>query len=222
MPTSSCGYINVIVRLVLDLKPKRILDIGPGWGTYGLLFRQSLDMCNQEAYAREDWQTEIIGIEVFEGYRTPLWDYAYNEVLIGDAVELAPEVGRCDLVLLGGVIEHLPKDKGMAFLDSLLSQCTYAILSTPYGHMTQEAAYGNEAERHLSGWSKRDFRKYHMVYRECLNGFVVLVSKSPIPRRVGRSTSHWVLARVYLARRLPMPIRRAYRRMKSLFTRSRR
>jgi hypothetical protein len=65
---------------------------------------------------------------------------------------------KFDLITLYGVIEHFPKKLGY----ELLERCEkltnkYILLETPNGFVEQGPEYGNEHQRHLSGWFPHDF-----------------------------------------------------------------
>ncbi|HUW59186.1 MAG TPA: class I SAM-dependent methyltransferase [Planctomycetota bacterium] len=214
MPISSPEKISTVMNFVTRMwpRPRRILDVGIGWGTYGLLCREHLDLVRRDPskYKRDDWQTEIVGVEVFEGYRNPVWDYAYDEVHVGDATTVVPRLGSFDLVLLCDVLEHLPKDVGRSFLENVLSQSSCVIVSSPRGYSEQDAApYGNEWQRHVSGWSKRDLRRCHRVYRRCGRGFVAFLSRGRLPNGVTRFS----LLKRRVAAHLPPWVVRAYSRL---------
>ena len=66
--------------------------------------------------------------------------------------------GQFDLVTMYGVIEHLPKRQGF----ELLERCEaitkhFLLLETPNGFVPQGPEFGNEHQRHLSGWFGHDF-----------------------------------------------------------------
>ncbi len=65
---------------------------------------------------------------------------------------------KFDLVTLFGVIEHFPKRIGYELLEKC-EQLTskYILLETPNGFVEQGPEYGNEFQRHLSGWFPHDF-----------------------------------------------------------------
>jgi len=218
MPISAPEKLSAVMTFVVGItpQPKRILDVGPGCGVHGMLCRTQLDMTNPRRYEKEHWQTEIIGVEVFEAYRNPIWDFVYDQVLIGDAVEVAPKLGAFDLVLLCDVLEHMPKEVGKAFLDEMLSRSSYVIVSSPRGYAEQDAIFDNEAERHVSGWSKRDFRKYHVAYRGCGRGFVALLSRKPLPRGVTRLGRMWRHIRIRSIQIGPRWMYRLYLAVRSL------
>ena len=78
MPSSNPDQINEIMSLVLGLRPESVLDIGIGFGKYGFLCREYLEICyGSKKY--NDWQKRIDGIEAFEEYITPLQRQIYNK-----------------------------------------------------------------------------------------------------------------------------------------------
>ena len=71
MPTSHFYQLNEIVELVTLTNPKSVLDIGIGFGKYGFLLREYLELRDgRNKY--NDWKRRIDGIEVFEEYLTPV------------------------------------------------------------------------------------------------------------------------------------------------------
>ena len=65
---------------------------------------------------------------------------------------------RFDLVTLFGVIEHLPKRQGYELLEKCERlTCKYILVQTPNGFSAQGPEYGNEYQRHLSGWFAHDY-----------------------------------------------------------------
>ena len=63
-----------------------------------------------------------------------------------------------DLVTLYGLIEHLPKSDGLRLLDRVEKlSCKYILLETPHGFVPQGPEFGNEFQRHHSGWFIQEF-----------------------------------------------------------------
>ncbi|RME82607.1 MAG: glycosyltransferase family 1 protein, partial [Planctomycetota bacterium] len=82
MPTSLPNQINEILTLILGVAPQSVLDIGVGFGKYGFLAREYLEMEHgQGTYGK--WTKRIEGIEAFEEYITPLHREIYDEIHIG-------------------------------------------------------------------------------------------------------------------------------------------
>jgi hypothetical protein len=140
----------------MALKPQRVLDVGVGLGTYGFLLRQYLDIA-KERVARSEWQLAIDGIEVFEGYRNPMWGYAYNEVRVGDVRDLLPNLPKYDLALCNDVLEHFQHDEARNLVQRLIEKCGTVIATTPNVEFSQGAWGGNEAEAHRCLLKKSDF-----------------------------------------------------------------
>src|SRR6185295_2148371 len=65
---------------------------------------------------------------------------------------------KFDLVTLYDVIEHLPKKQGFDLLEKCEELSSkYVLLQTPNGFLEQGPEFGNEHQRHLSGWFPHDF-----------------------------------------------------------------
>jgi hypothetical protein len=137
-------------RLVRDCN--LALDIGCGSDSHLSAFRPRL---------------VTIGIDAFpaaveEAKAKNLHDhYLVADILsanFSEVMERVRAIGQVDLVSLYGVIEHLPKSKGYEILDRC-DQLTskYVILETPNGFVEQGPEFGNEFQRHLSGWFIHDF-----------------------------------------------------------------
>ena len=63
MPTSHLHQLNAIVEIMMLTDPQSMLDVGVGFGKYGFLAREFLELYDgRDAYA--DWQRRIDGIEV--------------------------------------------------------------------------------------------------------------------------------------------------------------
>ncbi len=156
MPSSDFTQIGPIVELIILSNPTSVLDIGCGFGKYGVLAREYLELWDgRQRY--DDWTRRIDAIEVFESCITPLHRFVYNEILIGDALEVLDALVRCyDLALLVDVIEHLDHETGRALIERCLVRCRNVLLATPTSPGVQGAAFGNPAETHRSVWRWED------------------------------------------------------------------
>ncbi|MBW2991727.1 glycosyltransferase family 1 protein, partial [Candidatus Woesearchaeota archaeon] len=84
MPTSSPHQINEIMGEIMELDPSSILDIGVGFGKYGFLCREYLELWDYNNKRYGEWKREIDGIEVYEDYITDIQRKVYNNIFIGD------------------------------------------------------------------------------------------------------------------------------------------
>lgn len=144
MPTSNINVIPRLVHQLVALQPRRVLDVGPGNGKYGLLAREYLpDLEVLHAVEAEARYPEMF----------PWLHAIYDTVIVDDVLNLETEVFRqYDLVMMIDVIEHI--DKTLAFELINRIPCTL-LISTPNGFMHQHLDDW-PTEEHRSGWSMAD------------------------------------------------------------------
>ncbi|PDO11638.1 MAG: hypothetical protein BLM47_00480 [Candidatus Reconcilbacillus cellulovorans] len=165
MPTSYVQAIPSVVDAVLRAAPSSVLDVGVGFGKYGLLLREATDVAAGR-YRPDEWRLRIDGIEIFAPYRTPVHDYAYNRVYYGDMFEVLERLPVYDVVLLIDVLEHVPKEDGRRLIDKLLSRAgKKLIVSTPLYPAPQGDYRGNVHETHRSRWTLVDFQSWDSCWR---------------------------------------------------------
>ena len=159
MPTSDFANIAPIMSEVHRLQPESTIELGIGFGKFGVLCREMLD----GIYGRcrpDQWQRRIDGIEIFEPYRNPAWE-CYDVVKICDFSAQVVFISGYDLVLMIDSLEHLEPAAGETFLAHLVERNRHVIVSVPNGPMPQnEAVFGNEYERHLTTYCGREFNRY--------------------------------------------------------------
>jgi SAM-dependent methyltransferase len=147
MPVSNPEHIPVVLHFVQAVQPRSVLDVGVGTGSYGLLLRQGLDIGHGRVRP-EEWQVNIEGAEIFEGYRNPVWAYAYNRIHLGDIRQLLPTLPAFDLILCNDVLEHFAVDEARQLVRDFLNRGSVLVATTPNIDYPQGAWGGNEAERH--------------------------------------------------------------------------
>lgn len=165
MPSSRPELIPFVVNLVMQVQPRSILEIGTGFGKYGFLFREYLDIWGAAADTARlepsNWQVRIDGIEFYEPYITDLQRKIYDNIIIGDAMTEIDALGRYDLIFLGDVIEHFPKEDGRLLLEKCQAHANRLIVvTTPNYFNPQGAEYGNDKETHHCLWMREDFLRY--------------------------------------------------------------
>lgn len=162
MPTSHFQQLNEIMLLVAICKPKSVLDIGVGFGKYGVLCREYLELWS--GYNRKE--VCIDGIEVFQGYLSRLHDYIYNQMFVGDALGVLPrfKAGHYGLVLLIDILEHFSFADGLKVLTMCGEISDNVLVSTPKDFKPQNPEFGNEFEVHRSHWEIGDFDSFKPVF----------------------------------------------------------
>jgi hypothetical protein len=165
MPSGPISPMPYVLFSVYQYRPKSLLELGVGFGKWGHVFREYLEITQSfddfERYRKENWTIRIDGIEGYAPYITDAHRYIYTNIYIGDFCELIKTADTYDVVFMGDVLEHVPKEKAYELLDNCLAKANKAvILTTPLGFCKQDDACGNEFERHQSGWEAADFERY--------------------------------------------------------------
>lgn len=187
MATSSPYILTPVVGFVSWLRPASVLDVGCGYGVWGVVLRQHLDYPWDLEAGHVRWRTRIIGIEAWEGYRNPLWEFAYDEVIVAEAVEelarLAPR--SFDVALRVEVLEHLDALDGHRSLVELRRVATHVVVTTPDHPLPQEDREGNPFEVHKTFWPWSALRRRGAQARLPASGSHVAVFSSR-PGEIGR------------------------------------
>ena len=159
MPTSNSRQLSKILDLIIFSYPKTILDIGVGYGKFGFLCREYLDIrINGENH--KNLKTNIEGIEAFKDYRNPVHDYIYDKIYWDDVLNVLPKLEKkYDLILIIGTFEHFTYEDGLKILKECKRLGKNLIIATPKNIGTQEDVYGNEYERHHFQWKKKHFER---------------------------------------------------------------
>jgi len=158
MPTGSFTIIPEVINEIMRLNPKSILDIGPGFGKWGVLFREYLELWGHRQYHKETWTKQIDCCEVFRPYITELHNFIYSNVIVKDIRDYVKEMPNYDVIVLIDVIEHFEKEEGIKLIEDLFKKTNKAvIIGTPLKFSPQKAAYGNIYETHKSLWTMEEF-----------------------------------------------------------------
>lgn len=156
MPTSDPRVIESACKSIIWNKPESVLDIGVGFGKWGVLAREYTDIWNRRFY-KDEWKTLIHGIEIHEKYRNPVWE-VYNMVVIGDAYETCKNVPPYDMTIMMDVLEHFEKQRGLELVDNIMKVTKRFLVS--YCNSDQKDVRDNPHEDHISKWGPKDFEKY--------------------------------------------------------------
>lgn len=161
MGTSNWQNISYNIGLLRKLDPHSILDVGVGFGRWGILFREFLEIWDGGRYDGK-WQRAINGVEIFPGYLKDYHRFFYNDIFTGDALDYLQNADiTYDLINCGDVIEHMDKERGEEFIKLALEKSKYVLINIPIGtHWKQGGTDANPYEAHRSVWYNNDFTKY--------------------------------------------------------------
>ncbi|MBK9332826.1 MAG: class I SAM-dependent methyltransferase [Ignavibacteria bacterium] len=187
MGTSNWQNISYNIDLVKKLDPHSILDIGVGFGRWGVLFREFLEIWGDRNYSGK-WNRIIDGVEIFPGYLKSYHEYFYDNIYKTDALEFLKNTqSKYDLINCGDVIEHFEKNNALKLISFALDKGKYVLINIPVGsNWEQSAINDNQYEIHRSVWEISDFTKYenHLITEfedvELRKYCVVLLSRDRI------------------------------------------
>ena len=164
MPTSHHTYISDVIGLVRSLNPASVLDIGVGFGKWGHVFREYLDVMHGRPF-KESWKVQIDGVEIFEKYIQAHQRHIYDEIFIDNIRTMS--IRDYDLIFMSDVIEHIEKKEAVEVINKLCAHSKALILIVPIGTAwlnSQGKMYGNEHEAHISWWYSGEVTKGHTGY----------------------------------------------------------
>ncbi len=155
MPSSKYSYIpknlDMILPVARKLDNQAILDIGCGYGKYGFLLREYLEMDESpqtQRFRRSDWKYRLDGVEAFSQYITGAHYIIYNRV-IEDPISIYLEYceQKYGLAIMIDVMEHFDKVEACSVLRSLSGKSDYVFFSMPTV-LEQGTVFGNKLEAH--------------------------------------------------------------------------
>lgn len=149
MPTSLLALAPAVVHLAWDCHPRRVLDVGPGFGKYGLLLRENFGAGKLQAVDAIEMEPSYLEGEQGRGLRG-----IYDILFEGDATTMPSEFfADYDLVLMLDVIEHMEKEAALQLLADIPGR---VIVSTPVDFFHNGPGLP-ESETHRSHWERGDF-----------------------------------------------------------------
>jgi hypothetical protein len=165
MPVSDFHAVSDIMGEIQRLSPRTVLDIGVGFGKWGVLCREILD-ARFGRCRRDQWEeVRIVGYEAWGQYENPAWG-AYNVVV------RIPYVGQQErgwgVVLMIDVLEHFAPERGRQVLSGLVKQNAHVIVSVPNGPMEQGETFGNPYEAHrwtFNGVEEFKHYKFKLIHQ---------------------------------------------------------
>lgn len=183
MPTSNHRNISKIIDIVIKLEPKKVLDIGSGFGKFGVLCREYLELWDSDEYL--NWTRTIDTIEIYSDYINPIHKFIYNNIYIGDASEIVRTLPKYDLILVIDVLEHFEKERGKIFIEECLHVSKSLLISLPQYPSEQHEVFGNKSESHISKWTKEELKRMGCTcFLRSDDHFIVLISNEKTIRTI--------------------------------------
>jgi SAM-dependent methyltransferase len=151
MPTSEAWQIPHVCDVIARVDPRRVLDVGCGYGKYGLLTRE---------YAPH---VERVDAADVNPPRYAVYDHVYQGDVAALDTVVPADAPRYDLALFLDVIEHFEKEQAWRVLESITRRADRVLVTTPWGFRRQEIP-GMPYETHRSGWLPWEFGRRVTVH----------------------------------------------------------
>jgi hypothetical protein len=101
---------------------------------------------------------QIDGIEGFKNYLHDGHKFIYDNIHIGNAIDVLPTLGSYDVIFFGDIIEHFSMEQGKILIRAAIERSKKCvILTTPRYDTSQPDLCDNPLERHQSVWGPKDF-----------------------------------------------------------------
>lgn len=168
MGTSNWQNIPFCIEALMKISPSKVLDVGVGFGRWGILIREFCEEWFGRVHPR-DWTIRVEGIEAYVPNLAPYHHAFYDHIHVGDARVVLPRVlpQGWDVTIFGDVLEHFTKPEAKKLLEQALQHSTYVLVNIPLGSSwPQGEKYDNPYERHLSEWEPEDFQGPNLVRAE--------------------------------------------------------
>lgn len=159
MASACWKHLAYVAEILRALQPQSVLDVGVGFGKYGFLVREYLDIYNYRI-PREEWRIRLDGVEGYEPYLMPHQRYLYDKLYVGDACSVIDTLGEYEMIIAGDMIEHQEKARALALLEKLQQHAQkWVLISIPLGRSWPQDAYrDNQYDEHRSDWTEEELR----------------------------------------------------------------
>lgn len=184
MMTSFPENIPTILNLATALRPTGVLDMGPGFGKFGLMLREALLSIRaeekNEAIPKREFFIDCAESCVYfiaQPWHQALYDRHYHADIFNLKFELL-KARPYDLFLMIDIIEHAPKNKWLAWIRDARAAFPKArfLISTPKKvSFYKTHFYGNDCPIHQSQWSWDDFKEFPSQAYDTKNSMIVVI-----------------------------------------------
>jgi len=173
MPSSRPELIPRVIEILCAIDNlesiTRVLDIGHGWGKYGLLLREYLDG-SSIMNPRPEWELKIDCVEVCKEYTRPHIMHIYDVVWVDDVRNWVYKIqGKWDIILLIDVIEHLLKEDWLWIYSKIKPRAKWILISTPTKFMKridEDLGLYHEMEEHITCYVEKDFPPESLICKD--------------------------------------------------------
>jgi hypothetical protein len=138
-----------VKRQLRTIKPRRVVDVGPGDGCWGRIVSLMFPDCN------------IMGIELSPKWFVYCGALGVYDTLINEDITTAIYGASGDVIIFGDILEHIEKGNSMKTLSEAVKRFKYVIINAPVGFVPQE--HEDIEEIHRCGITKDDLTGYEVL-----------------------------------------------------------
>ncbi|MCK4341966.1 MAG: hypothetical protein KAY37_09615 [Phycisphaerae bacterium] len=164
MISSAWQNIPFCVDALLKIAPRNVLDVGVGFGRWGMIVREFCEVW-LPATGRQNGRVHIEGIEAVAECITAHHKEFYDELHVAEAADVFDDLtGPWDLTIFGHVLEHMPRDVALKLLRAAVERSQYVLVNVTLGAVyPQPESPANPYERRESNWESADFSAFPVV-----------------------------------------------------------
>lgn len=150
MCLSERANLSKVADLLESSQGESLLDIGIGYGIYGAIAKMYMGIW----LGRKKINLE--GIELEDTFKSPVWG-CYDEIYIGNALDILPKLDKYDVAISLHMIEHLERTDGLLLLEEIEKHAIKRIIiGTPSEFF--ETGWKEPGQQHRSLWNELDFQ----------------------------------------------------------------
>ena len=132
-----------------------ILDIGAGFGKYGIFLRERYDVRFKRVHP-STWRTRIDCVEIWKPYISAIHAVVYDNIFVKDIFKFCKQLESYDVILMIECLEHMPKWKGKKVLRALSERANKLLIVSFPTHFKggENKDWDNPYEEHRCLWTK--------------------------------------------------------------------
>jgi Capsular polysaccharide synthesis protein len=156
--------IPFCVEAITEVSPQRVLDVGLGFGRWGMLIREFCE-APEDATDNKNWRVHLEGLETSRSNVEDYYHYFYNQIHI----EKSPEyflsmTDTWDMIIFGDVLNRWNKENAEKRLNKALEISDYVLISNSINNRSSDD--GLDGLRQASVWKLSDFLNTNTVRYE--------------------------------------------------------
>ena len=157
MPVSSNLLDGTVKNDIESLKPKRIFDVGVGYGKMGKIIRSL------------NYDCEITGFEFYKQHieeNEQEINKNYDKIIIGDFYDWLKENvdWDVDLIIFGDSLEHSFKSIALDMVDMCEYRTKWLMMTIPLDYWNVNHEKWPRKEAHISNLKMTDFVHYNIIH----------------------------------------------------------